>query len=332
MGGIDELTARVPQAPAETRRGFRFHGDGGTLWGISVVTLLLSICTLGIYYPWGKVKARKYLYGQTEFEGDRFAFHGTGKELLVGWIKVAVVLGALFGLNVAAEIYLESVAATVGANLLFAAVSFSLVPLAIVGSHRYRLARTSWRGIRFSFRGKLGPFVRKFAGGSLFTALTFGIYAPWFQNDMRKALMSESWFGNTPFEYDGDGRALFGRFKWLLVLFIPTLGLYSFWYRAFRERYFWEHTSVAGARFNSGMTGGGLLVLDLTNLLLLACTLGIALPWVRVRTIRYKLGHLTLIGSADFGTILQEATEAGAAGEELSDFVGNSLFDIEIGL
>ncbi len=58
-----------------------FHGSAGTLFGIQLINLLLTIVTLGIYSFWGKTKVRGYLWSQTEFEGDRFAYHGTGKEV-----------------------------------------------------------------------------------------------------------------------------------------------------------------------------------------------------------------------------------------------------------
>ena len=29
---------------------------------------------------------------QSDFDGDRFAYHGTGKELLIGWLKAIVFI------------------------------------------------------------------------------------------------------------------------------------------------------------------------------------------------------------------------------------------------
>ncbi len=332
MGGVDELTARVPQSAREAAKGFWFHGNGGTLWGISVVTLLFSVCTLGIYYPWGKVKARKYLYGQTEFEGDRFAFHGNGKELLVGWLKVAAIIAVLAGVTLALKYGWDNSAAIVAGQVLAGTVGWLLAPVAIVGSQRYRLSRSSWRGIRFSFRGKFKEFFPKFAVGSLLVPVTLGIYTPYFQNAMRKYLVEHSYFGTRRFTYEGEGKDLLGRFLIALPLTVLTAGLYFYWYRAFRDRYFWNRTEFGGARFTCTVTGWDLLVLDVTNVLLVLVTLGIGLPWARVRTLRYKLGHLALVGGLDVAGILQDAQDASATGEELSDFIGDTLLDIELGL
>src|SRR3990172_1471949 len=85
-----------PAAPAVSQvRRLSFHGNGGGLFGNYIRKLLLSLVTFGIYYFWGKVEVRKYLYSQHEFEGDRFAYHGTGKEIFIGWLKAALLFGAL---------------------------------------------------------------------------------------------------------------------------------------------------------------------------------------------------------------------------------------------
>ncbi len=44
-----------------------------------------------MYYCWAKTRVRRYLFSETAFEGDRFAYHGTGKELLLGFLKAFVV-------------------------------------------------------------------------------------------------------------------------------------------------------------------------------------------------------------------------------------------------
>ena len=41
------------------------------------------------------------------------------------------------------------------ADLAVAVLAYAFFPIAMVGARRYRLSRTSWRGIRFSFRGRV---------------------------------------------------------------------------------------------------------------------------------------------------------------------------------
>src|SRR5207245_2228241 len=75
--------------------------------------------------------------------------------------------------------------------------------IAAVGAHRYRLSRTSWRGIRFSFRARTRDFVKLFIGGSMLTTLTLGLYYPVFDTRRRAFMVAHAHFGNRPFGFDG---------------------------------------------------------------------------------------------------------------------------------
>jgi len=300
-----------------------FHGSGGTLFGIQLVNMLLTMITLGIYYFWGKTKVRAYVHSQTEFEGDRFAYHGTGKELLIGWLKAIGIFLVLIGGSAALGYFgPKSLPIAILIYPLVYAFMLMLIPVAIVGSRKYRLSRTSWRGVRFSFRGATWEFVKFFVGGSLLTAITLGLYSLFFSNNMWRYLVSHSYFGSQRFEFDGRGSDLFGRFIRAILLSIVSLGIYWVWFVAERQRYYWAHTSIAGARFRSTVQGGPLFRLYLGDVLLLIITLGLALPWVRVRNIRFICSNLALDGQVDLEAIRQEAQVAPATGDELADFLG----------
>lgn len=74
----------------------RFHGKGEKFFGIQLVNVLLTLVTLGFYYPWAKAARLQYLYGETEFAGSRFHFHGTGKEMFIGYLKALGIFFALY--------------------------------------------------------------------------------------------------------------------------------------------------------------------------------------------------------------------------------------------
>ena len=287
---------------------------------------LLTIFTLGIYYFWGKVKVRSYLLSQSEFEGDRFAYHGTGKELLVGFLKALVAVGVpLFLLGIMRELLTGRPALKALLALLTYLIFLVLLPFAIVGARRYRLSRTSWRQIRFSFRGGAVEFIRLFVWGSLLTTVTLGIYYPFFETRRHGFLVSHSYFGNQRFDFVGRGRDLFGGFLLAILLFVPTLGLSWVWYLAKKQRYFWQHTAFATARFHSTVTGGRLFLLMAGNLLLLLVTFGLGWPWVVVRNVRFAFRYLTLEGPLDLAGIQQEAQTASATGEALAGFLDAGL-------
>ncbi len=300
----------------------QFHGRGGSLFGIQIVNLFLALITLGIYSFWGRVKVRGYLASQTEFAGDRFAYHGTGKELFIGWLKALVLFGIpLFVLAVLQIIVgIESDLFDVLQILIYIVVGI-FIPAAMVNARRYRLSRISWRGIRFSFRGSVREFVAIYIKGLLLTVLSLGFYYPFWQNRRQSFMIADSYFGNHQFAFDGRGRDLFGSFILHMALTIPTFFLCWLWYWAKVQRYYAEHTSFQAARFRSTVTGGGVLALWLGNAALFVLTLGLGWSWITVRNMRYYASHLAMVGALDVAAVMQEVQTATATGEGLSGFL-----------
>lgn len=374
MGGpLASFEASTGRIVALTPHQASFFGSGGALFGIYLRNILLTLVTLGIYYLWGKNRLRTYVVGQCEFQGDRFAWHGTGKELFIGALKVFGVLAPVFFLISVAPVLWKNIASELASKAAGLLVYLFLVPLAMVGTRRYRFSRLSWRGIRFSFRGRVRDFLKLFLRGAIFTGLTFGLYTPFFQTQQRKFFSENTYFGNARFAFDGKGSDLFGRlllsllvaavaFGVAAVVAVAAMGQFRlsrltgeeaisqavvaalpgfavailvavvawFWYLAYRHRYYWSHTSFQETHFRSTVTAGKLLGLWVSNLLLIVVTLGLAIPWVLARNVRFNLANITLIGSLDLSRIVQEAQKAGAGAESLAgmlniDFAGFDL-------
>jgi uncharacterized membrane protein YjgN (DUF898 family) len=329
---------QVSAAPAQEHK-LDFHGDGLTLLGIFLVNVLLTLATFGVFYFWAKVRVRRYLYSQTSFAGDRFAYHGTGLQLLVGWLKALCILAPILAAMVFLRLKVERPAGELLSTLLFYSALAVLVPIVIIGTWRFRLSRTSWRGIRFSFRGRAKPFMGEWFGGLLLTAVTLGIYGPGLRLRLQRYIANHIYFGKERFECTAEASEVIGRSLLCGILFFPTLGLSLVWLKAWRERYFWEHTifkvdnaTFKGARFQSSMSFGDLLALYFTNALLLIFTLGIAYPWVLVRTRKLHFSRLKIFGQLDLDALEQSAQAASALGEELGDVLDLGLFDFELGL
>ena len=305
-------------------RALAFRGTVGGAYSVYVKNALLTVLTLGLYWPWARVEILKYFYGHTELDGDRFAFHGNGRELLPGWLKVGAILIPLYLVTRFSDSPLW--------GFLFFGVVLLLVPFAIVGSRRYRMSRTSWRGIRFSFRGRASDFAKLFLRGVLFAVLSLGLYYPYFHSNVRKFLIDHTYFGTRRFEYYGDGSALRDRYLLTLLLFLPTFGLYWFWFAAARERYYWSHTLFGDARFSSDVTGRELWNLKAANGFLLGLTYGLAWPWTKVRKIRFIFENRALDGPLDLEAIQQEAQAASATGEGLADMLDIGPLDFDLGI
>jgi uncharacterized membrane protein YjgN (DUF898 family) len=331
-----------------------FHGTTGTLFGMQIVNLCLTIATLGAYHFWGTAEVRRYLFSHTAFDGDRFAYHGTGKELYQGFLKAMVLFGIpYFSLGAVHTLLTLPRWADLLSQSLAALILFFYVPIALVSARRYRCSRTSWRGIRFSFRGRTKDFVAIYVRGWLFTVLTLGSFFPYFQTQRQAFLHGHTYFGNQRFHFSGHGSGLVVPFTITLlvtyaVLFLCGLtlalhldngGLALFlipfvvgptwiWLLARKHRYFWKHTSFGEAHFSSAITWQSLLTLYVGNLALLLITLGLAWPWITIRNARFFTGTLSLHGPTNFDQIRQETTLSSVTGEGLSNLFGNG-FDMD---
>src|SRR2546426_3389850 len=186
-----------------------FHGHAGTLFGIQIVNMLRALLSLGGYYFWGKARVRSYVFGQTAVEGDRFAYHGTGGELARGFARaMAFFILPVIALNLLPRLFGAGPLLERSAQLLGYVVVSVFMPIAAVGAHRYRLSRTSWRGIRFSFRGRTPDFGQLFLGGSVLPTLPPGPPLPLFFTPRGAFFGARAHFGNLPLGVVGDGRQI----------------------------------------------------------------------------------------------------------------------------
>lgn len=136
----------APAGGAPRPVAIEFTGSGSEYFRIWIVNLLLTALTLGLYHPWAAVRKRRYFYGNTVLEGHAFDFHGDPRRMLRGYLLVGLFF-VLYG--VAGQV--SALAAGIAGVLLLA-----LWPALFRASQRFRMANTSWRGMRFHFTGSLG--------------------------------------------------------------------------------------------------------------------------------------------------------------------------------
>lgn len=122
---------------------FVFTATGPAYFRIWIVNLMLSVATLGIYSPWAKVRRLRYFYGHTLFDDSPFEFHGRPIALLKGRLIGVVLLVA----------YTQAAKFSLALWLAVVAALIVLFPWLLWKSLRFRLANSSYRGIRFGFDG-----------------------------------------------------------------------------------------------------------------------------------------------------------------------------------
>ena len=128
------------------RHGFSFTGSGSEYFRIWIVNVLLSIVTLYVYSAWAKVRTNRYFHGNTVLDGAAFEYHARPLQILAGRI-VAVLLFALVTFGGAIHPAVGGVATL---------VLFAVLPWAVWRSTMFNARMTSYRNVRFGFRGELG--------------------------------------------------------------------------------------------------------------------------------------------------------------------------------
>jgi uncharacterized membrane protein YjgN (DUF898 family) len=300
----------------------RLNADGSDLIAMRVLNLLLSLLTLGIYSFWGKARVRRYVCGQAEFQGDWFAFHGTGRELLYGWLRALPALAFVFLIPTLLPLLWQHRISPLAGQLSAVVAFLVLWPIARVGAYRYRLNRMSWRAIRFSYRGKARRYLGESVMGWLACAVTLGIHVPFLQVRLRRLLFNQTFFGNRGFQFPGRGFDLFPTWLLALPLTVCSFGIGWAWWRALTHRYCWAHTTIGGSRFRCTATGAKLLGLWVGNFLVIVFTLGLGMSWAMLRTLRFWTKHIQLVGDPQLDTVEQDRRATSAMGESFADFLG----------
>lgn len=312
------------------KKRFKYLGNGNEFAIIYLKNILLTILTLGFYYPWAKVEKLKYHYQSTELDKARFTFHGTGKEVFKGFIKIYVFIILLYSMLFYAIQTKNEVVMLVIFGVFYL-LFLLILPFAIHGTARYRSSRSSWKGIYFKYLGDKMELFWKFIIGSILTFFTLGIYGAWFSVDIRKYIFSHLRFGNLSFNFKGSGESLFWINLKFALLFYPTLGIYSFWYYKKLWSFYAENTEITQngkkVNFNLTMQAGDIFELLLVNGLIIIFTLGIGFPWVKVRTLKFMFRFLEIEEGLNTDTIQQVAYDDynDAAGDDLLDFLDIDL-------
>ncbi|QQR97116.1 MAG: DUF898 domain-containing protein [Sphingobacteriales bacterium] len=286
----------------------KFYGTGGEYFGILVLNILLTIITLGIYYPWAKTKSRKFFTSNTYFADSPLSYHGTGTELFKGFIVVVLFIILYNIIN----FVVESTGNTYIINIygmLSMLFIFTLIPLSIHGSMKYRASRTSWRNIFFTYDGDRREFVILFLKSILFFIITFGFYFSWAEVNISKYIIEKHGLGNVKTSFTGKGGDLFMIHLAGLILTIFTFGIYSFWYTKNIYNYYINNTFLHQGEktiaIDSSISGGGIFSLSFINMLLIIFSFGIAIPWVIIRTMNFYIDNIYIEENLNPDEIIQ---------------------------
>lgn len=333
----------------------QFFGKGGEYFAIWIVNLLLTVLTLGIYSAWATVRNNRYFHSNTELDGHRFKYHATPMQILKGRIIALVLFATFYGVS--------SLSPQLAIGLLV--IYFIAVPWLLVKSFKFNLQMKSYRNVRFNFHGQYGKAFLAFIVYPILSVFTLYLALPWALKEMDNFIYNNISYGDKPLKSEISSSAYykagFGALGIALLIFVAIIVMFGLELSSFKEGatpgLMFQLTImgaylavfvVAGAFYNtvvrnhvfaqskiddvasfkSNLTVGSLVFLSATNLLALICSLGLALPWVKVRNARFmcSLTDVTVLSGAD-AVIASQTTAENAVGDELAD-----AFDLDIAI
>lgn len=203
-------------------RHVRFIGPEKDYWRIVVRGAILLMVTLGLYRFWLATDIRRFLWANTEIDGQSLEYSGTALELLQGFLFAIALILPLYIAFTITVLDLGAFGNFISASavLLLAFMSQYGIYLA----RRYRLTRTVFRGLRFHQTGSAIHYSICAVWWWGWTVLTLGFAYPFTRAALERFKMRNTWYGDLQGRFVGSGWHLFirGFLMWLAVL-IPML-------------------------------------------------------------------------------------------------------------
>lgn len=190
--------SRDPRAPSPVPDAMpqalplQFRGAARDYFGVWVVNVLLTLCTLGVWSAWAKVRTRRWFHGHTYLAGAGFDYHATGGQLFKGRLLAIMVIAgvSIFGAIWPLAEHLLSLFMLLG------------MPWAINAGLRFNACMTSWRNVRFDFHGRYGRAFVVFILLPMASFLTLGLLAPLTTRHIARHMVGGHRFGAAAFTCD----------------------------------------------------------------------------------------------------------------------------------
>ncbi|MBM3482218.1 MAG: DUF898 domain-containing protein [Alphaproteobacteria bacterium] len=242
----------LPTAPPDAshrRPALAYDGRGREVFGLVIGNAFLGLVTLGLNRFWARTRYRRYLWNHVSFAGDRLEYMGRPDELMVGLFATGAIFVPVF-VALGLAIDLLSFSAPPFAPLYQAGafvLIFILGQLAAFRARRFRLSRTTWRGLRFHQDGSAFGYMLRWLGWTVLAIATAGLTLPFRNKSLYRYRMRHTWVGDQQLTYDDDSGSPWRLMpRWFLcwLLLGPTLFMSYAWYRAAELRHIVARTRL----------------------------------------------------------------------------------------
>lgn len=345
--------------PESQHYPFEFRGQAGEYFCIWIVNIALTILTLGIYSAWAKVRTQRYFYGNTRLDGSSFEYLASPWMILKGRL-IAVALFAVYwfitnffpflGIFVFL-VFLLLIPWIVARSLAFRArnsawcnvrfgflgdywdvtkafifwpilipFTFGLIwPYVHFKQKQLLVSRSAFGDSDFEFGAEAKQFYQIYA-----VALVIFMILPMMMGLMGGFMASLSEIAK---EQPLSGwvmllpvlMALISAMVYYLVYVFVNTRLMNLIY---------NHSSVGEGRLESRLSVASLMWIYATNVLAIAISVGLLVPWARIRLARYRAEHTGVYSDAGLDRYHSASGQGiSALGEEAGE-----IFDVDISI
>jgi len=346
-----DLSGSSAGSDGQIEQQVAFSGTASAYFGIWIVNLILSIITLGIYSAWAKVRRETFFKNHTKIIGTGFGYHATGWQILKGRL---IAFAALVVINIVASIHPL-------AGLVFVPIFIFLTPWLLNSSIRFAARMTSFRNVRFNWHGTYWRTMWFLVIAPIFGLLTLGLLTPLISKSYYAYFASSHSYGTTRFSAKPKVSEFYLAF--LVGGILPTLilscifftiltigpllggshaaGLSALWtslvvaiyififamsfiYRVLCRNILMRSLALSDvATFGSKISPVKFVWISLSNLVAVVLSIGLLLPWAKVRLYRYLANSTEIRITGDIETFIDDAASSRSSfGEEFAEFEG----------
>jgi uncharacterized membrane protein YjgN (DUF898 family) len=338
----------------------QFTGTGGEYFVIWIVNIALTLVTFGVYSAWAKVRTLRWFYGHTLLDNQAFSYLATPIQILRGRLialaaivaysmashfapLLAIALVVLFfvflpwivvnslrfharqsayrglrfdftgSVGEAARIY-------IGLQLLIPFTLGLILPYIAYRQVKFIAGNTVYGQTAARYQGSHKPFWGMYLLSFVLILLPLAImaYGGYLTYTMQAAGVSQETAAATAGTYMIAG----------MVVFYLMLPVISGLVQARTANLLYNGTDIGPVGFASCQRALDLIWIHLSNLVMIAFTVGLFIPWAKVRLARYRAGRLTVTGPQELGSFVAGQHQASTAtGSEIAD-----LLDLNFGL
>lgn len=353
-------SSTVQKTPKRIRT--TFIGGAGEYFRIWIVNLFLTVMTLGIYGAWAKVRTRRYFYANTMLAAHPFDYLANPFAILKGNLIIAAgfiiylltqafnpiftgVVILMFYLILPFLIYKSLRFLT--HNSSFRNIRFHfhgtlwesykiyimipvLIPLTLglitpywaYRRKKYFFDNVSYGTTPASFQARPGYFYKVYLKAALLAIITvicIGIAMRYISSFTSNIFLANP---------ESPGAAVFVYMILVYLFMIILITLIQQYIYARITNYCWKETRLGDITFNSTLQARELFRIQFTNILAIIFSLGMLIPWAKIRRSRYIFANMMISAAQSLDEFFSETEpEVNALGDAATDF-----FDLDIGL